>query len=98
MGSSDWTQKYFKNCLDLDLCPEFLKFKAPSIRAYQMGRKEILRIVVRKKLGEVVRKCEIAEWKFERLKTKISANIQFFEKKLLYLVIKGKILGLCWTS
>ena len=66
--------KYFENCLDLDLCPEFLKFKAPNLRAYQTGRKEIYRFVVEKKLGEVVQKCKLAERKFERLKTDIWAK------------------------
>ena len=33
--------KYFENCLDLDLCPEFLKLKAPNLKAYQTGKKDI---------------------------------------------------------
>ena len=55
--------KYFENCLNLDLCPEFLKSKAPNLKAYQMGRKEIQQIVVEKKLGEVVQECKLAETK-----------------------------------
>ena len=35
------TFKYFENCLDLDLCPEFLKLKAPNLKAYQTGKKDI---------------------------------------------------------
>ena len=81
--------KYFENCLDLDLCPEFLKFKAPNLRAYQTGRKEIHGIVVEKKLGEVVRECKLAERKFEKLKTDIWAKLSFFGKELLNFVISG---------
>ena len=46
--------KYLQTCLDLDLCPEFLKFKSPNFKVYNKPV-DIYRLVVKKKLKEI--KC-----------------------------------------
>ena len=47
--------KYFKTCLDLSLCPVFLKFKMPTLNFDKDG-KDLYQAVEKKKLKEVNRK------------------------------------------
>ena len=41
--------KYFENCLDLNLCPKFLKFKLHNLQVYR-NSDDLYRIVLNKKL------------------------------------------------
>ena len=41
--------KYFETCLDLDLCPEFLKFKPPNLSVYNNAQ-YLYGPILRKKL------------------------------------------------
>ena len=49
--------KYFETCLDLKICPEFLKFKAPNLSMYK-NDKELYQVVVRKKLKRNSKRTE----------------------------------------
>jgi len=82
--------KYLENCLDLDLCSEFLKFKTPNLRAYQAGRQAIHWIVVEEKLEEIIREQKIAERKFQRLKNDIWTKLSFLEKTVLISLLTDK--------
>ena len=59
--------KYFETCLDLSLCPEFLKFKIPTLNCEKNG-KDLYQAVVRKKLKEVNREKRIVEARFRTQK------------------------------
>ena len=74
--------KYFESCLDLNLCPEFLKFKAPNLSVYRDGR-YLFQAVVRKKLKEVKKDKRIAESRFKQQKKDILGQLSFLEKTCL---------------
>ena len=71
--------KYFETCLDLSLCPEFLKFKIPSLNCDKNG-KYLYLTVVRKKHKKVNREKRIAEARFRTPRDEILNNPSFSEK------------------
>ena len=60
--------KYFETCADLDLCPQFLKFKAPKLKVYK-NSSELYQIVVSKKLKEVRKDLARTEIEYVRKKS-----------------------------
>ena len=81
--------KYLQTCLELDLCPEFLKFKPPNLKVYNKPR-DIYRLVVKKKLKEI--KCEenLADRKYQTIKTGIFKELSFLEKSCFIRLLKKK--------
>jgi len=74
--------KYFESCLDLNLCPEFLKFKCPNLSVYKDNR-DILQTVVRKKPKEINREKRIAEATFDAQKKGLFVKLSILEKTCL---------------
>ena len=74
--------KYFETCLDLNLCPEFLKFRPPKLQVYKHNT-EFYQVVVRKKLKEIEREKKAAEFRFNSQKRDILAKLTFLEKSCL---------------
>ena len=46
--------KYLETCCNLNICPEFLKFKPPNLKVYN-STKDLFQRVLNKKLNEVTR-------------------------------------------
>lgn len=74
--------KYFENCLDLNLCPEFLRFKTPNLNVFK-NNKDLYLTVVRKKLAEIKSTKKVAETKFNSQKNYIFSRISFIQKLCL---------------
>ena len=81
--------KDLQTCLDLDLCPEFLKFKPPNFKVYNKPR-DIYQLVVKKKLKEI--KCEenLADCKYQTMKIGIFKDSSFLEKSCFVHLLKKK--------
>ena len=71
--------KYFQSCLDLKLCPEFLKFKPPNLSVYRNG-KDLYQVVVSKKLKEINKNKRVTEIRFNNLKKYTLTKLSFWEK------------------
>ena len=76
--------EYFEKCLDLKLCPEFLKFHPPKLKAYDKHNKdELYNHAVRFQLGvikdEVLRAVEL----FHEVWYSVKPNLSFLERKRL---------------
>ena len=52
--------KYFESCLELGICPKFLKFKPPNLPAYQ-NTKNILRKVLSNQINCVNKELKLAK-------------------------------------
>ena len=76
--------KYFETYLDLNLCPEFLKFKPPKLQVYKNSR-EFYQVVVPKKLREIERETKTAKFRFNGQKRDIFAKLAFMENFVSYL-------------
>ena len=66
--------KYFKTCLDLSLCPEFLKFKIPTLNRDKDG-KDLHQAVVKKKTQRGEQEKKIAEAKLRTTKNEILTRV-----------------------
>ena len=82
--------KYLKNCADLNICPEFLKFKPPKLNVYKDGR-DLYRTIVRKKLKEIDKDKRIAQTRFNNQKKHILSQLSFFGKNMPHLTFKQRI-------
>ena len=52
--------KSFKTCANLDICPQFLKFKAPNLKIYR-NTKDLYRLIVLKKFKKIKKDLGRAE-------------------------------------
>ena len=75
-------EKYLENCADLNICPEFLKFKPPKLNVYKDGR-DLYQTIVRKKLKEIDKDKRIAQTRFNNQKKHILSQLSFLEKTCL---------------
>ena len=73
--------------MDLDICPEFLRFKPPNLSAYSRPS-ELYKLGLKKKLKEVqvLTKNENKKYQFE--KKIILSQLSFFEKSSLIFLLK----------
>jgi len=74
--------KYFDSCLDLKICPNYLKFKPPNLRVYK-NCDEFCQVAVYKKRKEILKDKNNAEKAFQRLKLSLMPQLSFFEKNCL---------------
>ena len=74
--------KYLENCADLNICPEFFKFKSPKLNVYKDGR-DLYRTIVRKKLKEIDKDKRIAQTRFNNQKKHTLSQLSFLEKTCL---------------
>ena len=73
---------YFETCLDLKICPRFLKFKTPNLNIYKKPD-YLFQLVLSEKLKEANRKPRIAESRFRSVKQHILSEVTFIEKHCL---------------
>ena len=73
---------YFETCLDLKICPRFLKFKPPNLSVYKKPD-YLFQSVLSKKLKETNRELRIAESRFRSVKQQILSEVTFIEKQCL---------------
>ena len=74
--------KYFTRCNELDLCPKFLRFKAPKLDAYR-DVKKILKQVVIKEIISVCKEVRHVEKKRKTAQINITNSISFIERCIL---------------
>ena len=66
---------YFETCLNLKICPRFLKFKPPNLSVYNKPD-NLFPSVLGKKLKETNRELRIAESRFRSMKQQILSVIE----------------------
>ena len=71
--------EYFENCLDLNLCPKFLKFKPPNLQVYR-NFDDLYRNILNKKLKFTKKDEKKASLEFTSLKTLVLKKISLIEK------------------
>ena len=80
-------KKFFLTCLDLELCPEFLKFRAPRLPAYK-NVKPLYQQAVRQQLevidGEIL--CIRNEW--TEIRKKLYSMLGLLEKRCLQTLLQ----------
>ena len=81
--------KYFENCLDLNLCPKFLKFKPPNLQVYR-NSDDLYRIVLNKKLKLTKKDKKKASLEFTSLKPPVLKKISLIEKLCLLKLLTDK--------
>ena len=74
--------KYFTRCNELDLCPKFLRFKAPKLDAYK-DVKKVLKQVVLNQISVIKKDIRSEEKKLSSSLTIITNNISFIERCIL---------------
>ena len=81
--------KYLQTCLELDRCPEFLKFKSPNLKVYNKPI-DIYRLVVKKKLKEIKFEENLADCKYQAMKIGIFKESSLLEKSCFIHLLKKK--------
>ena len=85
---------FFNTCLDLQICPEFLKFKAPRLKAYE-STNVLYQQVVRQQLDVVEDEIASATEKWKDTRIKLFDKLSFLERrcvmKLLQNVLDRKV-------
>ena len=69
---------YFQTCLELQICPKFLRFKPPDISAYNRPA-ELYTLRLKRKL-EVKKLENVTQKKYQFEKRKILCQLSLFEK------------------
>ena len=77
--------KYLETCFDLEICPKFLKFKAPNISVYK-NINSVYNIGLKRKIKETRSLLKAAQHKYVNTKTDIFDKISFFQKQCLILL------------
>ena len=80
--------KFFETCSNLDICPQFLKFKAPNLKIYR-NTKDLYRVIVFKKLKEIKKNLGRAESSCITKKA-ILQNLSTIEKLCLISMLTEK--------
>ena len=73
---------YFKNCLELGVCPKFLRFKPPKLRVYQ-NPKSIYDGVISKQISILERERISQIRRYNSLKNQVCSKINFLEEMTL---------------
>ena len=73
---------FFEKCLDLGLCPDFLKFKPPRLIAYR-NTDDLYRQVVQYQLHAVIREAKKAAKEYALCYEPIKQALSIFEGRLL---------------
>ena len=80
---------YFERCLNLKICPKFLLFKPPKLKAYH--RTENIRAeVIKNQLGVLRRELQMALQRQAKMETNLRGKMHFVEYKVLINKVKGK--------
>ena len=80
--------KFFETCANLDICPQFLKFKAPNLKIYK-NTKDLYCVIVLKKLKEIKKDLGQAESSYITKKA-ILQNLSTIEKLCLISILTEK--------
>ena len=80
--------KFFETCANLDICPQFLKFKAPNLKIYK-NTKDLYCVIVLKKLKEIMKDLGQAESSYI-IKKAILQNLRTIEKLCLISILIEK--------
>ena len=78
---------YWQRCLELRLCPEFLKFKPPNNNLYRRVE-DVYEFVVKKSLFETKRELEEARRNNQQLQASIYGQITYMERIKLEHLLK----------
>ena len=73
---------FWKRCIDLQLCPEFLKFKVPKIKQYRNVNK-LYNSVITKSLEDTNYELKQVQIKLNAIKLKVGQLVSFAEKHML---------------
>ena len=74
--------RYFENCIELGICPQFLKFKPPKLSAYK-NTKNVYRQVLNNQIVEVKKKLKKSKDQYIRELKGIGQSISYVEKMVL---------------
>ena len=80
-------KKFFQTCLELDLFPEFLKFRRPNLSVYSKPV-DIYRVILTKKLCEIEKLLKKSEYRYQKEKVLIFNKLSFMEKNCLIYLLK----------
>ena len=79
---------YFEKCEELGVCPQFLKFKPPNLRAYK-DVKQFYQRAVKKQLGVIGREIKRNKAIYLQCWEKIRNQLGFFERLTLISKLNG---------
>ena len=79
---------YFEKCEELGVCPQFLKFKPPNLRAYK-DVKQFYQRAVKKQLGVIGREIKRNKAIYLQCWEKIRKKLGFFERLTLISKLNG---------
>ena len=74
--------KYFETCLELRLCPQFLKFKPPNLSVYKKPQ-FLYQTVLERKLKETLREFRTADKAYCNIKQLVFSKISCLEQAFM---------------
>ena len=83
-------KQFFATCLDLEMCPEFLKFKSPRLKAYE-NTKTIYKQVVRQQLEVVQDEINITRHKWSYIRRVLYDKLSFLERRCLNKLMQRQV-------
>ena len=83
-------KEFFATCLELEMCPDFLKCKTPRLRAYD-NTKLIYKQVVRQQLEVIQREINITKHKWSESRCVLYEKLSFIEKRCLIKLVEREV-------
>ena len=83
-------KEFFLTCLDLEMCPSFLKFKSPELKAYE-NTKPIYQQVVRQQVDVVQREIDITKKKWSAIRAMLFDQLTFLERRCLTQLVQAQL-------
>lgn len=81
--------KYFESCIELGVCPAFLKFKPPNLPAYG-NIKSVLRQVLNNQIKSVMQELKSARSKYKSDLKQVTSKVSYVEKISLCHLLKKR--------
>ena len=74
--------KYFRDCLELNVCPKFLQIKTPDLKAFKNNNR-IFKSIILNQIDEIKNDLRHAESLYQSLKERICNQLSLMEKRAL---------------
>ena len=83
-------KEFFATCLDLEMCPDFLKFRPPRLEAYK-STNLIYKQVVRQQLEFVQSEVHNTKHKWSEVRSVVFEHLSLLEKRCLTKLVEQQV-------
>ena len=85
--------KYFDNCLELNLIPEFLKFRPPNLEAYNNNTNKFYVQAVKEQRKITAQKLRETKHRYSELVTTMTSRLSVMNFRLLFVCVQQQVVN-----